>query len=80
MIRYQQNVIWLVYEERKCMERATIVHSYTATNLPGKKEGITPGKITRNVRTADLLKSYKKGCHSHQNSVSIEAEKAQSLN
>jgi len=37
MIGHEPNVIWLVYEERKCTERAVPVHSYTAPNLPSEQ-------------------------------------------
>jgi len=53
MIRYEPNVIWLVYEEIKCMERAMSVHSYTAPNLLRKKGAIMKGQIKKNLRTAD---------------------------
>jgi hypothetical protein len=57
MIGYEPNAIWLVYEERKCMERALSVHSYTANNLPRKKKrAIMKGQIKKNLRTADLRK------------------------
>jgi hypothetical protein len=71
------NVIWLVYEERKCLVRAMTVHSYTAPNLPRKNGAITKGQIKKNLRTADLRKSNNKRCHLRKNSVYFEFVKAQ---
>jgi hypothetical protein len=49
-----------IYDERKCLERALPVPSYTAPNLPRKKGSIMKGQIKKNIMTADLRKSNKK--------------------